>query len=93
MDITASELFWKLIEEKGGIVPDTKKPVYTKECKPKEASWARFKTANGAIITMSISKSFSSACAGGSAGLIIFLIEFRNDWHPQQRLCSHTRSL
>ncbi len=47
MDITASELFWKLIEEKGGIVPDTKKPVYTKEYKPKEASWARFKTANG----------------------------------------------
>ncbi len=49
MDITASELFWKLIEEKGGIVPDTKKPVYTKENKPKEASWARFKTANGCI--------------------------------------------
>jgi hypothetical protein len=44
-------LFWKLIEEKGGIVPDTKKPVYTKECKPKEASWARFKTVNGMYIS------------------------------------------
>ena len=50
MNITATELFWKLIEEKGGIVPDTKKPVYTKEYKTKEASWARFKTVNGTVI-------------------------------------------
>jgi hypothetical protein len=47
MDIAASELFWKLIGDKGGIVPDTQKPVYAKECKPKEASWARFKTVTG----------------------------------------------
>lgn len=47
MESTASEIFWKLIGEKGGIVPDTKKPIYTKELKPKEASWTRFKAVTG----------------------------------------------
>ena len=50
MEVSASELFWKLIEQKAGIVPDTKKPVYTKEFKPKEASWSRFKAVSGALI-------------------------------------------
>ncbi len=47
MDITATELFWKLVTDKAGIKPATEPQVFTQAFTPIEATWEKFRTIKG----------------------------------------------
>ena len=61
MEVSASQLFWKLVEEKAGIAPATKPATFTKQFVPKEAAWQRFKTVLGQFPPLPTALTISSS--------------------------------
>jgi hypothetical protein len=48
MDVCATDLFWYLVEEKGGVLPSKGPATFAKKVTMKEDEWERFKTVKGA---------------------------------------------
>eukprot|EP00960_Hanusia_phi_P047918 758654-Hanusia_phi.AAC.2 len=65
MDVTASELFWRLLDERLSIRPATGPSTFTRSYKPKEEAWERFKTVAGVTGRLASDYSLTPEAAEG----------------------------